>query len=161
MEGCLWGPALVLARAAGDRAYADTVAAMASATAGPGSPLASLLLMLSGGHDLLLPIKPVASSSPSKLGSGFNLKGLLNKSASKVRCLCWVLSTGTVDAPRASVLSWNKLRILSCVLDVHQDVLAHAQSPHKSCMWCDQLHAMIVLITVQGINSMLKGSFAM
>ena len=88
MDGCLWGIALILARAAGDRAYADTVAAMVSATAGPGSPLALLLLMLSGDHNLLLPAKPVASSSPSKLGSGFKLKGLLNKSASKVRGLC-------------------------------------------------------------------------
>ena len=111
MEGCLWGPALIMARATGDRTYADTVAAMASATAGPGSPLASLLLMLSGGHDLLLPAKPVASSSPSKLGSGFNLKGLLNKSASKVRCLCRLLCPGTVKASRAGVPSKIVLRI--------------------------------------------------
>ena len=86
VEGCLWGPALVLARAAGEKAFAVTAAAMAAATAGPGSPLASLLLMLSGSHDLLLPVKPSTDSSPSKprAGSSFNLKGLLTKSASKV-----------------------------------------------------------------------------
>lgn len=89
VEGGLWGPALILARASGDKAYAETTAAVAAATAGPGTPLSSLLLMLSGGHELLLPGKVPASSSPSKpaLGSGFNLKGLLTKSSSKVRVL--------------------------------------------------------------------------
>ena len=53
------------------------------------------------------------------------------------------------------------LRILSRVLDVHQAVLAHAQSPHKSCMWCDQFYEQSVPVTVQGINSMLKGFLAM
>ncbi len=86
VECGLWGPALILARAAGDAAYAETVAAMAAATAGPGSPLSSLLLMLAGGHELVLPAKPSARGSPAKAASGssFNLKGLLNKSASKV-----------------------------------------------------------------------------
>ena len=86
VEGCLWGPALMLARAAGDKAFAETAAAMAAATAAPGSPLASLLLMLSGSHDLLLPVKPSTDSSLSKprAGSSFNLKDLLTKSASKV-----------------------------------------------------------------------------
>lgn len=86
MECGLWGPALVLARAAGDAAYAETAAAMAAATAGPGSPLSSLLLMLAGGHDLVLSAKPSARSSPARAASGssFNLKGLLHKSASKV-----------------------------------------------------------------------------
>ena len=86
MEGGLWGPALILARAAGDGAYAETAAAMAAATAGPGSPMFSLLLMLAGGHDLVLPAKPSARSSPAKAASGssFNLKGLLNKTTSKV-----------------------------------------------------------------------------
>ena len=86
MECGLWGPALILARAAGDGAYAETVAAMAAATAGPGSPLSSLLLMLAGGHELVLPAKPSARGSPAKAASGssFNLKGLLKKSSSKV-----------------------------------------------------------------------------
>ncbi len=86
MECGLWGPALILARAAGDPIYAETVAAMAAATAGPGSPLSSLLLMLAGGHELVLPAKPSARGSPAKAASGssFNLKGLLNKSSSKV-----------------------------------------------------------------------------
>ena len=109
MECGLWGPALILARAAGDAAYAETVAAMAAATAGPGSPLSSLLLMLAGGHELVLPAKPSARGSPAKAASGssFNLKGLLNKSSSKVsperspawlvpsegcRCLLWFKS---------------------------------------------------------------------
>lgn len=86
MESGLWGPALILARASGDAACAETAAAMAAATAGPGSPLASVLLMLAGSHDLVLPAKPLGPSSPAKAatGSSFNLKGLLNKSASKV-----------------------------------------------------------------------------
>ena len=86
MECGLWGPALILARAAGDGSYAETAAAMAVATAGPGSPLFSLLLMLAGGHELVLPAKPSARSSPAKAASGssFNLKGLLNKTTSKV-----------------------------------------------------------------------------
>ena len=86
VEWGLWGPALILARAAGDAAYAETAAAMAAATARRGSPLSSLLLMLAGGHDLVLSAKPSAHGSPAKAASGssFNLKGLLNKSASKV-----------------------------------------------------------------------------
>ena len=86
MKSGLWGPALILARASGADAYAETAAAMAAATAGPGSPLASVLLMLAALHDLVLSAKPVGPSSPAKAapGSSFNLKGLLNKSASKV-----------------------------------------------------------------------------
>lgn len=117
VEGCLWGPALMLARAAGEKAFAETTAAMAAVTAGPGSPLASLLLMLSGSHDLLLPVKPSTDSSPSKprAGSSFNLKGLLTKSASKVSPRSFLKASWICNDWPCSLLHLSHLYILECL----------------------------------------------
>lgn len=54
IDGQLWGPALLLATACGDKAFADTATAMAQAHMVPGTPLRTVALMLAGRPDLVL-----------------------------------------------------------------------------------------------------------
>ena len=51
VEGRLWGPALLLARHCGDKAFLDTAAAMAKGSTTAGSPLHTLTLLMSGKAD--------------------------------------------------------------------------------------------------------------
>ena len=51
VEGRLWGPALLLARHCGDKAFIETAGAMAQASTTTGSPLHTLTLLLSGKAD--------------------------------------------------------------------------------------------------------------
>lgn len=94
IEGQLWGPALLLARSCGDKAFAETAAAMASSAFAPGTPLHSLSHVLAGRQDLLLPMAG-SRDSPQKQKSGpssggFNLKALLTSSPSKVSLSQWL-----------------------------------------------------------------------
>ncbi len=92
-DGQLWGPALLLARACGERAFSETAAAAATAAA-PGTPLSSLLHMLAGRPDLVLPAPggPGASLGPAGQAGGksgpssgsFGLKALLGGAAPQV-----------------------------------------------------------------------------
>ena len=47
----LWGPALLLARHAGDAAFQETAALMAQRTVNAGAPLRALLLLMAGAPD--------------------------------------------------------------------------------------------------------------
>ncbi|CAL8467566.1 g7104 [Coccomyxa elongata] len=90
-DGQLWGPALLLARTCGERAFSETAAAAAAAAAAPGTPLSSLLHMLAGRPDLVLPAPggPGASPGPAGQAGGksgpssgsFGLKALLGGAA--------------------------------------------------------------------------------
>ena len=51
--GKLWGPALLLARHCGDKAFVETAAAMAEGSTVAGSPLNSIALIMSGKADAL------------------------------------------------------------------------------------------------------------
>lgn len=93
-DGQLWGPALLLARACGERAFSETAAAAAATAAAPGTPLSSLLHMLAGRPDLVLPAPggPGASLGPAGQAGGksgpssgsFGLKALLGGAAPQV-----------------------------------------------------------------------------
>lgn len=49
--GKLWGPALLLARHCGDKAFVETAAAMAESSTVAGTPLNSVTLLMSGRAD--------------------------------------------------------------------------------------------------------------
>ena len=53
MGGKLWGPALLLARHCGDKAFLETAAAMSDGSTAAGSPLHTLTLLMSGQTDAL------------------------------------------------------------------------------------------------------------
>jgi hypothetical protein len=89
VEGQLWGPALLLARSCGDKAFSDAAAAMAAAAFVPGTPLHSLSHVLAGRQDLVLPVPGGPASASKKSGpasgGGFGLKALLTSSPVQVR----------------------------------------------------------------------------
>lgn len=107
VEGQLWGPALLLARVCGDRAFSETAAAMAAAAAAPGTPLHSLLHVLAGRPDLVLPAARGAPGGASPGGpagqpgrksgppsGSFGLKALLTGSTPQV-CTNHVFTSAT------------------------------------------------------------------
>ena len=64
-EGCLWGPALLLARTLGDSVFQETAAAMATACLAAGQPLHTLCLLLAGcAPTAVLPVMPQPGAAP-------------------------------------------------------------------------------------------------
>ena len=53
-EGCLWGPALLLARHVNEKAFLETAAAMAQHHFPAGAPLRALVLQLTGRAEALV-----------------------------------------------------------------------------------------------------------
>lgn len=70
VAGQLWGPALLLARHCGDKAFLETAAAMAAGSTTAGSPLHTLTLLMSGKADAVHAV-PAEHAKPAP-GSSLN-----------------------------------------------------------------------------------------
>lgn len=73
VAGKLWGPALLLARTCGDKAFTETAAAMAEGSITAGSPLHTLALLMSGKCDAVHAghAEPAAGSEAEQSSSPF------------------------------------------------------------------------------------------
>ena len=67
--GKLWGPALLLARSCGEKAFTETASAMAEGTTTAGSPLHTLALLISGKPDAVH-AEPAAAAAAAESSSG-------------------------------------------------------------------------------------------